>query len=148
MVCRGGWAEVARGTALLWLALSAGWLLSRVHAGAWQLLCALMAAIVLAVLGTKWRNASAVRAAQRERARLSAELHDGVSTQLASLTWSLSSLRRAQAKPSSRGEDIAHELATLEDAARDAQAELRRVVLDLRTPQRSLQAWSVRLELR
>lgn len=144
MVCRGGLAQVARGTALLGLALSAGWLLGRGGGGLWQLLLPLTGLVGLALLTTQRQNAAVRGAAEAERKRLSAELHDGVATQLASLTWSLSALRRSQKS----AEDAAQELTKLESSVRAAQTELRRVVLDLRTPERSLGAWSAQLEQR
>jgi len=127
----------------------------------------------LALLGTRWRTAAVSRAAEQERRRLAAALHDGVATQLAGLTWSLSALRRKASRgagappgcglhtggealdevaPGSRAAVAApalvDELLKLEQRAREAQAELRRVVLDLRSPERSLGAWSEQLAQR
>lgn len=173
MFRRGGWGEVTRTLAPLALALSAGWLLARTDLRTWHILVALTGVLGLALLGTRWRTAAVSRAAEQERRRLSAALHDGVATQLASLTWSLSALRRKQTRgavappacalhtggealdvvprgprPVVAEAALVDELLKLEQRAREAQAELRRVVLDLRSPERSLRVWGEQLAQR
>ena len=173
MAHRLGCKEATRTLAPLLLALSLGWLLGRGDLRIWQIPVAWAGVLGLALLGIRWRATSLSRAAEQERRRLSAALHDGVATQLASLTWSLSALRRRQARGAaapracalhaggealddvSQGSGrvvvepaLVDELLKLEHNLRGVQAELRRVVLDLRSPERTLGAWSEQLERR
>ncbi|MGE0320761.1 MAG: sensor histidine kinase [Polyangiaceae bacterium] len=78
------------------------------------------------------------RAREAERQRLAADLHDGVATSLASLSWGLSGLRCAV----QRGEASEERAVRLERDVKELARDLRGVVLELREPPRLLAEWS------
>lgn len=71
-------------------------------------------------------------AALEERARLARDLHDTVNQQLFSLAMSAAALRRRVTASDAPPEAIAQELASLESLARQAHAQTRELILQLR----------------
>ncbi len=92
----------------------------------------------------RWRAEDLRQAKLRERKRLAAELHDGVATRLASLSWGLSGLRRAAQQGQGSGERALR----LEQETKELARDLRGVVLELRDPPRKLGEWSKELGAR
>ncbi|MCA9629892.1 MAG: hypothetical protein KC766_19610 [Myxococcales bacterium] len=102
-----------------------------------------VAVLVVAGLAGLWalerlRAWDVSRATLSERQRLAAELHDGVATRLAGLSWGVSGLRRA----AQRGQATAERAAQLEQSTKELAQDLRRVVLELREHPRALGEWS------
>lgn len=138
-----GWKQWTRRAGVLG-ALTAMWGAGQLMPAKLGLLSLVLAGGVALWLLERVRAQDLRRVKAAERKRLAAELHDGVATRVASLSWSLSGLRRAAL----RGEPLEERATRLEQDVKTLAADLRGVVLELREPPRLLGDWSRELAAR
>ncbi|MCA9647407.1 MAG: hypothetical protein KC492_42245, partial [Myxococcales bacterium] len=137
---REGWKCWSRRLGVLGF-VSLVWVVGRWLPSQASLLGLALAGIAALGLLERLRSQDLAHARQAERRRLAADLHDGVATSLASLSWGLSGLRRL----ARQGQPLEERATRLEHEVKDLAKELRGVVLELREPPRGLQQWSAEL---